>query len=407
MNQINIGKTIARLRKENGFTQTALAEILGISNKTISKWESGLGYPEVTQFPALAKVFGVSIDYIMNNSEDGGIAIAGNILADNVKIIDSYPDETMLSNIIDESVAVGGCVTNTGIDIACIDSSVRVSAYGMVGDDANGRYVVEQMKKYGLDTSNVKVTKDAPTSYSDVMTVASNGIRTFFHNRGANKMFSPSDISLSSLNCDIFHAGYILLLDKFDEEDSVYGTAMAKLLCEVQKKGIKTSIDVVSASGEKFRQKVVPALKYCNYAIMNETEGGGVSGLSPRNPDGSINIKNIKETLKMFIEFGVKDVAVIHCPEGGFAMDSEGEFASVPSLSLPKGYIKGSVGAGDAFCAACLYCLYKNFDLVTMLEIASCAAACNLSESDSISGMKPLDYILTMNKTMKRQNHNW
>ncbi len=407
MDKTTIGKTIARLRKEKALTQNNLAQMLGISNKTVSKWESGLGYPEVTQFPALSKVFGVSVDYIMNAGKDGGIAIAGNILADNVKIIDFYPKETMLSNITNETVAVGGCVPNTGIDIARIDPSVRVSAYGMVGDDANGRYVLDQMKKYGLDTSGVIVTGDAPTSYSDVMTVESNGIRTFFHNRGANRIYSPSDICVDSLSCRIFHAGYILLLDKFDEEDADYGTKMAKLLSDVQKKGIKTSIDVVSDSSEKFRQKVVPALKYCNYAIMNETEGGGVSGLDPRNPDGTINIENIRKTLEMFIEYGVKDVAVIHCPEGGFAIDAEGNFASVPSLSLPDGYIKGSVGAGDAFCAACLYCLYTNIDLVTMLEISSCAAACNLSESDSISGMKPISTILEMNKTMKRQKPSW
>lgn len=406
MNQTSIGKTIANLRKEKNLTQSALAELLGVSNKTVSKWESGLGYPEITQFPSLAKIFGVSVDYIMSSGEDG-IALAGNILTDNVKIIDQYPKETMLSNISSSSVAVGGCVPNTAIDIAKIDDSIRISVCGMVGDDENGKYVTEQMRRYGINTSAVKVTSDAPTSYSDVMSVESTGIRTFFHERGANKIFAPSDINVDMLNCRIFHIGYILLLDQFDKEDPEYGTAMAELLARVQAKGIKTSIDVVSDTSEKFRQKVVPALKYCNYAIMNETEGGGVSGLEPRNPDGSINIDNIRKTLEMFMEYGVKDVAVIHCPEGGFALNSNGEFAAVPSLTLPSGYIKGSVGAGDAFCAACIYCLYKNIDIKTMLELASCAAACNLSESDSISGMKPISEIMKMNEEMVRAPKCW
>lgn len=406
MNQTSIGKTIANLRKEKNLTQSALAELLGVSNKTVSKWESGLGYPEITQFPSLAKIFGVSVDYIMSSGEDG-IALAGNILTDNVKIIDQYPKETMLSNISSSSVAVGGCVPNTAIDIAKIDDSIRISVCGMVGDDENGKYVTEQMRRYGINTSAVKVTSDAPTSYSDVMSVESTGIRTFFHERGANKIFAPSDINVDMLNCRIFHIGYILLLDQFDKEDPEYGTAMAELLARVQAKGIKTSIDVVSDTSEKFRQKVVPALKYCNYAIMNETEGGGVSGLEPRNSDGSINIDNIRKTLEMFMEYGVKDVAVIHCPEGGFALNSDGEFAAVPSLKLPSGYIKGSVGAGDAFCAACIYCLYKNIDIKTMLELASCAAACNLSESDSISGMKPISEIMKMNEEMVRAPKCW
>lgn len=340
----------------------------------------------------------------MNNK---GIVICGNILTDNVKIIDEFPKQTMLSNILRSSRAVGGCVPNTAIDIAKMDDSVEIMASGMVGNDDNGAYVVDQMKKYGIDTSMVLVNEDYPTSYSDVMSVESNGIRTFFHDRGANKVFSICDVDVDKLDCKIFHAGYILLLDQFDKEDEEYGTKMAKLLSKVQEKGIKTSIDVVSDTSEKFRQKVMPALKYCNYAIMNETEGGGVSGLEPRNADGTINIENIRQTLKMFIDCGVKDVAVIHCPEGGFAMNSKGEFACVPSLKLSKDFIKGSVGAGDAFCAACIYCLYKDIDIKTMLELASCAAACNLSESDSISGMKSIAEIRKMNEEMERREICW
>lgn len=310
----------------------------------------------------------------------------------------------MLSNIKSSSRSVGGCVPNTAIDIMKIDDTMSISVCGMVGDDDNGKYVVEQMKGYGINTSGVRISGELPTSYSDVMSVESNGVRTFFHDRGANRIFAASDINVDSLNCRIFHIGYILLLDELDRDNAKYGTNMAELLAKVQAKGIKTSIDVVSDTSERFRQKVVPALKYCNYAIMNETEGAGVSGLTLRNDDGSINAENIKKTLEMFIEYGVDDVAVIHCPEGGFALEKNGNFAAVPSLRLSSDYIKGSVGAGDAFCAACLYCLYKDIDIKTMLEIASCAAACNLSASDSISGMKPISQILKMNKEMKRRN---
>ena len=58
------------------------------------------------------------------------------------------------------------------------------------------------------------------------------------------------------------------------------------------------------------------------------------------------------------------------------------------SFKLPKGYIKGSVGAGDAFCAGCLYAIYKGYDADWMLRYAAAAAAANLSQPDSVSGMK-------------------
>ena len=63
MDAKTIGTMIAQLRKKNGLTQAALAQKLNISDKTVSKWESGYGYPEITQFPVLAALFGVSIDY--------------------------------------------------------------------------------------------------------------------------------------------------------------------------------------------------------------------------------------------------------------------------------------------------------------------------------------------------------
>ena len=65
----NIGKTISALRKQKGWTQVVLAEKLGVSDKAVSKWESGGGYPEVSQLPVLAKIFNVSIDYILTGED--------------------------------------------------------------------------------------------------------------------------------------------------------------------------------------------------------------------------------------------------------------------------------------------------------------------------------------------------
>ena len=60
----------------------------------------------------------------------------------------------------------------------------------------------------------------------------------------------------------------------------------------------------------------------------------------------------------------------------------------MPSLDLPEGYIKGSVGAGDAFCAGCLYGIYNGYSDRRILEFASGAAAMSLCREDSVSGMR-------------------
>ena len=60
----------------------------------------------------------------------------------------------------------------------------------------------------------------------------------------------------------------------------------------------------------------------------------------------------------------------------------------VPGLKLPPGYIKGSVGAGDAFCAGVLYAAWKGQGLKEAIELGTAAAACSLSRRDATSGMR-------------------
>jgi sugar/nucleoside kinase (ribokinase family) len=107
--------------------------------------------------------------------------------------------------------------------------------------------------------------------------------------------------------------------------------------------------------------------------------------------------------MQAIMDYGVRERVIIHCPEAGFALNREGEFCVVPSLEIPKEYIKGTVGAGDAFCAGCLWGIYNGLSDREMLEFASGAAACNLSAADSVSGMKSAEYIKEMISTMKRK----
>jgi sugar/nucleoside kinase (ribokinase family) len=84
---------------------------------------------------------------------------------------------------------------------------------------------------------------------------------------------------------------------------------------------------------------------------------------------------------------------ILHCPEAGFCLDADGTYTVVPSIKLEKGFIKGTVGAGDAFCAGCLYGIYNALEDREMLEFASGAACCNLMAEDSVSSMRDKNFI--------------
>lgn len=70
MNQMEIGNFIAKKRKEKNLTQAGLAEKLGVSNKTISKWETGKCMPDYNVIQKLCDELGVSISELMDAEEN-------------------------------------------------------------------------------------------------------------------------------------------------------------------------------------------------------------------------------------------------------------------------------------------------------------------------------------------------
>lgn len=328
------------------------------------------------------------------------VAVAGNIILDVMKRIESFPEIGMLVNIAKTSYAVGGCVPNTAIDLKRLCPEYEVSAYGKVGNDDYAQYIKDALEKESVNVSNVKAGA-LPTSYTDVMTLPS-GERTFFHFKGANTEFTAADAKAEK--ADLFHLGYLLLLDALDQKDPEYGTRAARLLAETQARGIETSIDLVSAQTADFIAVAKPALRYCDYAVMNEVEGGMITGIAPRDEKGAPSLANLRKILENLMGTGIKRSAVLHCPELSCALDAAGNFACLPSLDLPKGYIVGTVGAGDAFCAGMLYSFCERLPLSEGMRIASCAAACNLSAIDSVSGAKNLEESLRLEKQYGRRS---
>jgi transcriptional regulator with XRE-family HTH domain len=68
MKELNISRCIIQKRKEKGITQEQLAEYIGVSKASVSKWESGLSYPDILFLPELATYFNVSVDELLGYS---------------------------------------------------------------------------------------------------------------------------------------------------------------------------------------------------------------------------------------------------------------------------------------------------------------------------------------------------
>jgi sugar/nucleoside kinase (ribokinase family) len=68
----------------------------------------------------------------------------------------------------------------------------------------------------------------------------------------------------------IFYLDYLLLLDRLDQPEPISGTVAASVLQRAQKAGLKTILDLVSEDSDRFTQIVRPALKFCDYCVLNE-----------------------------------------------------------------------------------------------------------------------------------------
>ncbi len=124
MNQLEIGAFIARKRKEKNFTQEGLSEKIGVSNKTISKWECGKCMPDYSVIQELCKQLDISLSELMDAEEAAPDSIR------------TYDDEQILDllkrtqNLENEKISLyGEILIVMGIALMALSSSFGGSSF--------------------------------------------------------------------------------------------------------------------------------------------------------------------------------------------------------------------------------------------------------------------------------------
>jgi sugar/nucleoside kinase (ribokinase family) len=167
-------------------------------------------------------------------------------------------------------------------------------------------------------------------------------------------------------------------------------------LARAQAAGVKTCADVVSEDSDRFARIVNPALKHVDYCILNEIEAGKTTGFKIRPPDGQLDTVALRHAAGALLQQGVRELVVVHFPEGAFARTRKGDDFWQSSLQLPPKYITGTAGAGDAFCAGVLFGLHEGWDLQRCLLTGVCIASASLSDATCTSGVKSLSTSLAL-----------
>ncbi len=123
MNQIAIGNFIEKKRKEQNLTQAQLAEKLGVSNKTVSKWENGKCMPDYGVIQPLCTELGVTVSELMDGEEQAQDSIR------------AYDDEQVLNLIKRTQALESQRETLVGIILIVMGMALGAMSFTLGGSD--------------------------------------------------------------------------------------------------------------------------------------------------------------------------------------------------------------------------------------------------------------------------------
>ncbi len=318
-------------------------------------------------------------------------------------MVDVYPAQDALAVIEDESLGNGGGPYNLLKDLSKMGVGIPLTGVGLVGKDSDGDYILKDCKNSAIDCELIKVTNEAPTSYTDVMSVNSTGRRTFFHQRGANALLNESHFDLSKCNAWLLHLAYLNLLDSLDFIDDSGYTGATHVLKRARELGMKTSIDLVSVESDMFNHVIKPSLPFVDYFLLNEIEAERIADVQIVKGE-EVDLEAVGNAAEKLIGMGIGNLVVIHFTDGALAMDTNGKNHVQGSLRVPTEEIKGTVGAGDSFAAGMLYGLHEDWPIDECLNLAVCVSASCLYDATTSGGILPLNECLALGEKYGYRN---
>lgn len=324
-----------------------------------------------------------------------GVLAGGNWIIDHIKLIDAWPPQDTLVSILSQSVGNGGAPYNVLKNLAKLGARFPLEAIGLVGPDPDGRAIRQDCRAHRIDTKQLRVTRAAATSFTDVMTVAGTGRRTFFHQRGANARLDVEHFRFDRTRARIFHLGYLLLLDRLDALDDRRVPRAGLVLQAARACGLKTSLDIVSESSNRFQGVALPVLPHVDYFFCNDFEAERLTSIALRQ-NGKIKAAAVAHAARKLVQAGVREWVILHFPEAVYACNSNGEGVWQAALRIPPSAIKGAAGAGDALAAGVLWGLHESWPMEKGLRLGVCAAAASLFHASCSEAVPPVKAALAL-----------
>ncbi|MGC8470630.1 MAG: carbohydrate kinase family protein, partial [Acetobacteraceae bacterium] len=122
-----------------------------------------------------------------------GILTGGTWCLDRNKLVEFWPAEDGLAEILEEEARGGGSACNLAVDVKRLDPAFPVATVGLIGDDADGALLLAEADAHGIERSGLRVLPGARTQYTDAYAARGSGRRTHLFRRGTADLLSPAE----------------------------------------------------------------------------------------------------------------------------------------------------------------------------------------------------------------------
>ena len=269
------------------------------------------------------------------------------------KSIDKIPKWDTLGTFDEVKYGAGGCAVNTAINLNSLGINCGVSA--AIGKDLNGEFIIDQLKKRKIDTTNIIKTKNN-TAITFAM-ISSNGKRRYLTNWGANDIFSIKDLVFSNIQkYSLIHLCGTFAMKTFDGKQTLEFVKKIKK----NKSKILISMDTIFNTKVNCLKLIKDLFPYIDIFFPSIEELTLITGYN---------------SIKKNIDF----LKATKIPLTGIKMGKEGSIFihnnNASYCSPFKVKVEDTSGAGDAFMAGLIFATLSEYSLnYSMIFSTACAA---------------------------------
>lgn len=317
-----------------------------------------------------------------------GILTGGTWCVDRNLLLDRWPQENGRADILSAQQGGGGSGCNMAIAIRKLAPEMPVATIALVGDDDDGRYLIGEAERNGIDRSQMRTTSEAATDYTLAFASAATGQRTHVSWFGTSHLLTPDHFDFDGDRHRILHLGlpgvHRLMDGPWQNDANGWVTTLRK----ARAAGLLTNIELASIAPDRLTALVRPCLPHLDLVIVNDHEIGGIAGIATVG-DGKTDVEACVAAAKAALQIGTMTHVVVHFPAGAVVASRDGAVVTRPSVNVPPTEVMGANGAGDAFAAGFLYGFHEGWSVDAALALAHATAAASLRQISTTAAIEP------------------